>query len=74
MSRSTAQTDRSEKFVEYAQAGVSEYWLVDTAKQTIEVFTLEFGVYVLLGRWGPAEIAFSELLTGFEVAVDTIIK
>lgn len=74
LSRSTAQTDRSEKFVEYAQAGVSEYWLVDTAKQTIEVFTLEGGAYVLLGRWDPAEIALSELLTGFEVAVDTIMK
>ena len=73
ISRSTAQTDRSEKFVEYAQAGVSEYWLVDTAKQTIEVFTLERGAYVLLGRWGPAEIAHSGLLTGFEVAVEAIV-
>ena len=73
ISRSTAQTDRSEKFVEYAQAGVSEYWLVDTAKRTIEVFTLERGAYVLMGRWGPAEIAHSGLLTGFEVAVEAIV-
>jgi Uma2 family endonuclease len=74
ISRSTAQTDRSEKFVEYAQAGVSEYWLVDTAKQTIEVFTLERGAYILLGKWGTAEIAHSGLLTGFEIAVEAIVR
>jgi len=73
ISRSTAQTDRSEKFVEYAQAGVSEYWLVDIAKGTIEVFTLERGAYILLGRWGPGEIAHSGLLTGFEVAVEAVV-
>ncbi len=46
-----------------------EYWLVDTAKQTIEVFTLEHGAYVLLGKWGIGEVARSGLLSGFEVTV-----
>ena len=74
ISKSTAQIDRSEKFIEYAQAGVVEYWLVDTEKQTIEVFTLEHGAYVLLGKWGISEIARSGLLPGFHVAVEQIVK
>ena len=51
-----------------------EYWLVDTAKQIIEVFTLEHGAYVLLGKWSISEIACSELLPGFHVAVEQIVK
>ena len=73
ISKSTAQIDRSEKFIEYAQAGVMEYWLVDTAKQTIEVFTLEHGAYVLLGKWSISEIARSVLLSGFQVTVEQIV-
>ena len=73
ISKSTGQIDRSEKFIEYAQAGVMEYWLVDTAKQTIEVFTLEHGAYVLLGKWSISEIARSVLLSGFQVTVEQIV-
>jgi len=73
-SKSTAQIDRTEKFVEYAQAGVMEYWLVDIEKQNIEVYVLENRAYVPLGKWGIGEVAYSKLLTGFEVKVDAIVK
>ncbi|MDH7485538.1 MAG: Uma2 family endonuclease [Anaerolineae bacterium] len=72
LSSGTRRTDRGEKFLEYARAGVSEYWLVDPDAQTIEVFTLEEGVYTLLGKFGPGETARSQLLAGFEVAVDEV--
>ncbi|MEA3344986.1 MAG: Uma2 family endonuclease, partial [Chloroflexota bacterium] len=45
LSPGTRSTDRDEKFLEYARAGVEEYWLVDPEAQTIEVFTLEEGAY-----------------------------
>jgi len=60
---------RPEKMVEYAQAGIQEYWLVDPQAETIEVLVLREGAYVLLDKWGTGETARSELLEGFEVAV-----
>ncbi|MGQ9626592.1 MAG: Uma2 family endonuclease [Anaerolineae bacterium] len=72
ISPSTKLTDRKEKFYEYAQAGVQEYWLVDPESRTVEIFTLREGVYELLGRWGPGEVAKSALLNGFEVAINEI--
>ncbi len=67
-SSGTRRTDRVEKLVEYAQAGVEEYWIVDPEAQTIEVFELLQGAYVLLDKWRMGETARSALLEGFTVA------
>jgi Uma2 family endonuclease len=72
-SSGTERTDRKEKFKEYEQAGVSEYWLIDTVARTIEVFVLREGSYQLLGRWGVGEVARSEILPNFEVPVADIV-
>jgi Uma2 family endonuclease len=73
ISASTRRTDRIEKFVEYARAGISEYWLVDPQAQSIEVFVLEDDAYTLLVKAVSGEKVYSKLLDGFEVAVDEII-
>jgi len=70
----TWRTDRLEKVMEYAQAGVSEYWIVDPAARTMEVSVLREGAYVLLGTWGVGDRARSELLEGFEVAVEEVFR
>jgi len=70
----TREMDRGEKYFEYARAGVREYWLADLDKRTIDVYVLRGGVYEPLGRFGPGERACSELLSGFEVAVDKVFK
>jgi Uma2 family endonuclease len=72
ISPSTRRTDRVEKFVEYARAGISEYWIVDPDAQTIEVFVLQDGAYTLLIKAGPGEKARSQLLNGFEVSTDEV--
>jgi len=46
---------------------------VDPEVRTVEVFTLREGAYETLGRWGAGETARSELLAGFEVAVDEVV-
>jgi Uma2 family endonuclease len=73
LSPGTRHTDRLEKMVEYARAGVREYWIVDPYGQTVEVFVLREGAYELLGKWGEDEEACSEVLAGFEVAVDEVL-
>lgn len=73
LSKSTMQMDKK-KFLEYAKAGIAEYWLVDTEERTIEVYVLSQGAYGLLGKWGAGQTAHSEVLAGFEVAVQTIVR
>jgi Uma2 family endonuclease len=73
LSPSTRRTDRLEKTVEYARAGVREYWIVDPHGRTVEVFILREGAYELLGKWGGGEEARSEVLADFRVAVDEVL-
>lgn len=72
ISPGTRRTDRGVKMLEYARAGVSEYWLVDPDARTIEVYTLDEGVYALLGQFGVDHKARSQVLSGFEVSVDEV--
>ncbi len=72
-SSGTWRTDRVEKMLEYARAGVQEYWIVDPDAGTIEVYRWREGVYEIVGRWGRGERARSLLLAGFEVAVDDVV-
>ena len=80
----TKREDRKDKYTEYEKAGIKEYWIIDPDKQTVEVFTLENGVYKIFGKWGPDEsvlpllggtrIAKSKLLDGFKVSIDEIME
>ncbi len=72
LSTSTATIDQEEKFSEYAQAGIPEYWIIDPDERTVEVFVLRDDQYVLHGRFQPGQSIRSALLPDFEVDVDTI--
>lgn len=72
ISFSTEKTDRVEKFVEYAKAGVSKYWIVDPEEKTVEVYGLREGEYLLVGKYDTSQIATSEILSGFKVRVDEL--
>jgi Uma2 family endonuclease len=57
--------DRREKFIEYAQVGVREYWLVDPMRSTCEVYRLQKdGVYELF-QDGSGSRVESSVLSGF---------
>jgi len=47
LSDSTEKVDRGVKFEDYAAHGVSEYWIIDAAKQTIEQYALDGDQYAL---------------------------
>lgn len=63
--------DWDEKRVEYAEAGIPEYWIVDPETETIVVLTLPEGQhkYLTHGEFKPGQTATSKLLDGFTVDV-----
>jgi Uma2 family endonuclease len=61
------------KRIDYACAGVAEYWIVDHLQSRVTVLRLENGQYVEHGVFGPGQRATSARLPGFSVAVDAIL-
>ena len=72
LSPATRKTDRQEKFQEYAQAGISEYWILDPKARTVEVFFLEHDVYSLVGKFERGSNARSRLFESFEIPVNQV--
>jgi len=59
---------------EYAQAGISEYWIVDPRNSTIAVLKLETPgpPYVEAGVYEPGQTAMSVLLEGLTIDVEAM--
>jgi len=74
LSSGTEKEDRERKYLEYARAGVREYWIVDPEAQSIEVHVLRGDAYRLQGKYRPGESAPSRLLPGFEVKVAEVFR
>lgn len=72
LSPSTARYDKSIKFALYERHGVNEYWIVDVANQSIDVWTLKDGQYARQGSYAPGETFASAVLGGAEVDVTAI--
>ena len=68
-------TDEVDKLAEYAEAGIPEYWLLDSKAVNIRVYVLREGAseYILNATYKAGEIARSVTIPGFEVAVDKIL-
>lgn len=60
------------KRIDYAEAEVPEYWIVDPRFETITVLTLAGGRYAEHGVFARGDTATSPLLDGFEVDVATV--
>lgn len=74
MSPNDPRRDKETKRREYAQAGIPEYWLADSAEKTVTVFALPENAdyYVVHGVWSAGGRAESASLPGFSVAVDEL--
>ena len=66
------QRDLITKRQEYAEAGITEYWIVDPAERQITVLTLAGQAYREAGVYGSGQTATSVLLPAFSVAVDAV--
>jgi Uma2 family endonuclease len=60
------------KRADYAEAGISEYWIVNPEEASITVLKLENGAYIAHGVFGRGETATSALLTDFTVSIDAV--
>jgi Uma2 family endonuclease len=69
LSPSTSAHDRTRKQAMYARFGVGEYWIVDPAAETIEIFVLEHGFYRFASMTGRDVAASSPTIDG--LGVDT---
>ena len=74
LSPSTRRIDRHEKAAEYAEAGVTEYWIVDPEGRSIEVLT---GAgpegYMSRRQFGPGDEVTSAVLPGLVVSVAELL-
>jgi Uma2 family endonuclease len=68
-SPSTAAYDRLTKYEKYAQAGITEYWIVKSTRRTVEVLVLENGEYRSLGVFGEQATLPSRVIPGLPVHV-----
>jgi Uma2 family endonuclease len=66
----TAVFDRVTKSTLYARAGVSEYWIVNIERQTVEVLVLGGGKYRSLGIFRGEQTLPSQIVPNFPVCVE----
>ncbi len=66
------QRDYEEKLVDYAEAQVAEYWIIDPERQVVIVHRLAGSQYSQPGEYGRGQIAVSALLEGFSVDVGAL--
>jgi Uma2 family endonuclease len=69
LSESTARLDREVKPKQYALYRVIEFWRVDPAQKSIEIFRLKEGEYELTARLGFADTLTSPLFPGLSLPV-----
>lgn len=65
--------DTEEKPLDYAEARIPEYWIVNPLKHTITVLVLDGEEYVEHGVFHRGARAASRLLDGFSVSVDEVL-
>lgn len=66
--------DRLQKLGLYAQFGVTEYWVVEPAYQSVEIYMLHDGMHQLFSSASQQGIVQSQVLGGFSVAVEHIFE
>jgi Uma2 family endonuclease len=50
ISPSSSEVDREDKFTQYRDAGVANYWIIDPVNQTLDAWRLENGSYQNVGH------------------------
>ncbi|HEV2845197.1 MAG TPA: Uma2 family endonuclease [Thermoanaerobaculia bacterium] len=72
LSPSTRRRDLTTKLEAYRDAGIPEYWIVDTKSRSVVVYVLGEGRYTELVRGGVGDSVHSSVLPGFRLKVDDL--
>ncbi len=72
LSPRTARQDRTVKFLLYEHHGIREYWIIDPATKTLEVWVLNEGQFMLQGSFTALGAFPCAALGGARVAVDAL--
>lgn len=74
LSPRTAKYDRIQKFETYQKHGVREYWIVDPANETLELFRLnDEGRFALIRAYAKGD-TFTSAVLGEEVAMNEFFR
>ena len=65
--------DYEEKRIDYARAGVAEYWIVDPQDRTVTVLVLSGDDYIAHGCFSSGQIATGKLLPELSVDVQALM-
>ena len=76
LSKGTRKKDRGIKFKDYALNGVSEYWIIDYEKETVEQYYLKAAAtdYNLIGKFTKDKNIKSKVIKGFNIPVLAIFN
>lgn len=74
LSDSTEKIDRGIKFIDYAAHGITEYWIVDPVKKTIEKYLLQQGDYTLEAKLAVEGRLHSNVVTGFIIDLREVFQ
>ena len=66
--------DYVDKRIDYAKAGIAEYWIVDPEQSVITVLGLNGNSYITLGEYGVGQIASGRYWEGFSISVDQVLS
>ena len=66
--------DYVDKRIDYAKAGIAEYWIVDPEQSVITVLGLNGNSYITLGEYGVGQIASGQYWEGFSISVDQVLS
>ena len=73
LSKTSIHRDRKQKYKDYADHDVEEYWIVDSDKKEVEQYYLEeTGKYILVKIFDEEETIKSSSVKGFEIPVSAI--
>jgi Uma2 family endonuclease len=73
VAESSLSEDRREKGALYAESGIPEYWIVDTARERVEVHSeIVDAAYSRVTPYGRGEVVACAVLTPLKIRVDDI--
>ena len=70
LSPSSRGTDRGDKFYEYEEAGISEYWLIDPEREVVDAYRLGASGRYETHDLGDPMVLTSDALAGMRLPVD----